>query len=193
MRTAAMTPEERFNSSVEDELWACGVCATMWPARQMKFQDGIESDRRCPNHFAPQGGELARTLREAAASEKASVMTSQYAAPPKFPGWLDGTPPAGLVEFRYRPLLLVRGGASAVLTIDGTNLATTDTITYVHAGITNAIAPALTPVTYDSDGNALTPFVDVLVLTVQASVAVPLGFHSLTYNDNEYGNVFDVR
>lgn len=188
-----MTPEERFSSSVDDELWACGVCAAMWPSKQMHFQDGIESDRRCPNHFAAKGGELARTLAQAAASEKAAAITSQYAAPPKFPGWLDGTPPAALVEFSARPLTLVRGGPSAVLTIDGTNLATDDTIEYGHAGITDAVAPALTPVTYDGDGNALAPFVDVLVLTVQASVAVPLGFHSLTYEGSEYDATFDVR
>jgi len=79
------------------------------------------------------------------------------------------------------------------LTIHGTNLASDDTYSYGHAGITNASAPVFTAVTYDSDGNALTPFVDVLVLTVQASVAVPIGLYALTYEDTVYRNVFDVR
>ena len=55
------------------------------------------------------------------------------------------------------------------------------------------LSPALTPVTYDSDGNALDPFVDVLVLTVQASLAVTVGLYALTYEGDVYQRCFDVR
>jgi len=193
MRIQPMTPEERFRSSPDDELWACVVCGNPWLSRQMRFQDGLEDDRRCPNHFAPNGGEVARDLQRAQASEEAAAMTERYSAPPAFPGWFDETELPALVEFSDRPVILRRGGASVVLTIQGTNLALDDAITFGHAGITSAVSPALTPVTYDSDGNPQTPFVDILVLTVQASVAVPIGLYELAYDGNVYRDVFDVR
>jgi len=193
MRIAAMTADQRFRSSVDDELWACVVCGQMWPSRQVRMQDGIASDRRCPNHYARSGGELARTLKSAEASNEAARITSRYAAPPKFPGWYDVTVLPALVEFDVRPLLLHRGGSSAVLTISGTNLTASDTLAYGHAGITNAAAPVLYPVTLDGDGNAVDPFVDILVLTVQASGGVPVGSYSLTHEGSTYSDTFSVR
>lgn len=193
MPIAAMTHEQRFRSSPNEELWRCVICDTLWPSRQIRFQDGIESDRRCPNHYAPDGGEIARDLRRAAASELAASLTAQYAAPPLYGGWADPTTAAALLTFSARPLRLSRGGPAVALTIEGTNLAADDEITYGHAGVTDSVAPALTPVTYDSDGNALTPFVDVLALTVQASVAVPAGLYALIYEGGTYQRCFDVR
>lgn len=192
-RIAAMNHEQRFRTSPDEELWSCVVCGEMWLSRQIRFQDGVESDRRCPNHYAVNGGSIARDLRRAAASDLAASLTERHAEPPLFGGWFDDTTLAALVEFSAKPLLLTRGGPAVVLTIQGTNLAADDTIVYGHAGITDSVAPALTPVTYDSDGNALTPFVDVLVLTVQASVAVPVGLYALTYEGDVYQRCFDVR
>lgn len=174
--------------------YACVICFERWPETQMRVQDGIESDRRCPNHFEPNGGKIARDLDRAAAAEIASAITMEFAEPPRFPFEFDPWDDVrSLDTFSPEPRRLTIGGAAAALTITGQQLASTDAISYGHAGITNSIAPALTPVTYDSDGNALTPFRDVLVLTVQASGAVPAGLYSLTYADTIYYNVFDVR
>lgn len=175
------------------ENWACVVCTQRWPAKQMKFQDGIESDRRCPNCYAPNGGELARTISRARASEIAGRITEEYAAPSRFPGWFDDTTDAALITFSPEPRMLTRGGSSAPLTITGTNLSATDSYSYGHAGITNASVAVLTPVTYDSDGNAVTPYVDTLVLTLQVSLAVPIGLYNLTYEGALYRGVLDVR
>ena len=160
----------------------------------MRYQDGVESDHRCPNCFEPNGGPIQRELEGAAAKELAASISAKCAPPPKFPYWLDDLIAGGVItRFDPAPRRLTRGGSSATLTIYGSGLQTTDTIAYGHAGITNASAAVLTPVTYDSDGNALTPFEDVLVLTVQASGAVPLGYKTLTYNDVIHHNAFDVR
>lgn len=173
---------------------ACSICTERWPVRQIQAQDGIESDRRCPNHFEPNGGSLARDLDRAAASDISTAITMRFAEPPKFPFEFDPWDDVRVLDsFSPEPRRLTAGGAAAVLTITGSNLASNDTIVYGHAGITNSVAPALTPVTYDSDGNALTPFHDVLVLTVQASIAVPPGLYKLTYEDAVYYNIFDVR
>jgi len=188
--THTYTREERLSG----DLWTCVVCSEPWPAKRMRFQDGIESDRRCPNCYEENGGGIARDLDRAAAANLAAAITEQYAAPPIFGGWFDGTDEVCvLTEFDPEPRRLTRGGASATLTISGSGLAATDTITYGHAGITNASAASLTPVTYDSEGNPESPYEDVLVLTVQASVAVPAGLYSLVYNDVTYRNIFDVR
>jgi hypothetical protein len=182
--------EELANS----QCWTCVVCSERWPEKRMRFQDGIESDRRCPNCYEDGGGTIARNLDRAAAADIAARITEQYAAPPRFPGWFDETDAVVvLTTFTPEPRRLTRGGASETLTIKGSGLATTDTIEYGHAGITNASAAALTPVTYDGDGNPESPYEDTLVLTVHASGAVPVGLYSLTYNDVVYRNVFDVR
>jgi hypothetical protein len=191
MQVRAPTADERYET--KGDLWTCVVCSEAYPVSQMRFQDGIEGDQRCPNDYAANGGELARDLMRAAASELAAQMTERYAAPSRFGIWLDDRTLTALIDFSARPVVLHRGGAAVALTIAGSNLAADDVIVYGHAGITDSVAPSLTPVTYGSDGNALTPFVDVLVLTVAASVAVPIGLYSMTYDDTEYRNCFDVR
>ncbi len=173
---------------------ACVICTERWPERLIQAQDGIESDRRCPNCFEPNGGTIARDLDRAAAAELASSITERFAAPPRFPFEFDPWSEVRVLDtFSPEPLRLTRGGAAAALTITGQQLAASDTVTYGHAGLTNSVAPALTVVTYDSDGNALTPFRDVLVLTVQASGAVPAGLYGLVYEGSTYYGVFDVR
>lgn len=177
-----------------EQNFTCVICSERWPESAMRIQDGIAPDRRCPNDFAPNGGSIARTQDRAAASDLAASITARYAAPPKWPGWFENTSDLRtILSFSPEPRRLTRGGASAQLTITGRNLATGDTITYGDAGITNASAAVLTPVTYDSDGNTITPHWDVLVLTVQASGATPVGLHTLEYSGQLYRNIFDVR
>lgn len=176
----------------ESQCWTCVVCSERWPESRMRFQDGIENDRRCPNCYEEGGGGIARDKDRAAASELAAQITEKFAAPPKFPFWFDETSSvAALLSFSPEPRRLTIGGGTQTLTITGTGLASTDTIEYGHAGIT--ATASLTPVTYDSNGNAESPYVDTLVLTAQASGGVPAGLYSLTYNDVVYRNVFDVR
>lgn len=172
----------------------CVLCSERWPERQMFLQDGIAEDHRCPNCYEPNGGKIERDLQRAAASELAAAITTRFASPARFPEWLDAITSVRVLDsFTPEPRRLTVGGSSAVLTITGSGLTATDTIVYGHAGITNAVSPLLVPVTYDSDGNAVSPYHDVLSLTVQASGAVPVGAYSLTYDDITYNGVFDVR
>lgn len=189
-KTHFLSPEQLRGG----DNFICVKCSERWLERDIKYQDGIESDRRCPNCYEPNGGSLARDEDRARAAELAATLSAEMERPPTWPGWLDEFNDVTLLlTFAPEPRTLTAGGASAALTITGNGLATTDTITYSHAGITDAVAASLTPVTYDSDGNAESPYWDVLVLTVQASIAVPAGLYSLTYNDVTYRNVFDVR
>jgi hypothetical protein len=189
-KTLFLTAEQLANGN----NFACVKCSERWLESEIKYQDGVESDFRCPNCYEDNGGELARDADRAAASELAALISEQHEIPPKHPGWADEfSEVCTILTFSPEPRTLTKGGASAVLTITGRNLATTDTITYGHAGITNASAASLTPVTFDSNGNTVAPHWDVLVLTVQASGAVTNGLHTLTYNDVLYRNVFDVR
>lgn len=185
-------PDVELRKTVRN--YACVICDERWPEKQMRVQDGIESDRRCPNHWEPNGGSIARDLDRAAASELAASITAKYAEPPKFPFSFDNFDACSAVSLLSpSPRRLTAGGSAAVLTITGTRLLSTDTIVYGHVGITNSIAAVLTPVTYDGNGNALTPFVDTLTLTVVASGAVPPGLYTLLYNSSIFRNVFDVR
>lgn len=160
----------------------------------MHIQDGVASDHRCPNDFEPNGGTLARNRERDAASDLAASISARFAGGPKFPyDFNDYTSARTILSFSPEPRTLTRGGAAAALTITGVNLSEDDEIVYGDAGITDAGDPALTPVTYDSSGNTNAPHWDVLVLLVQASGGTPFGAHSLTYGDQTYYNVFEVR
>src|SRR5688500_6566805 len=105
--------------------FVCVVCSERWLESDVRYQDGIESDRRCPNCFEPNGGFIARNLDRAAASDLAARLTEEHSRPPLWPGWFDETDEvAALLTFTPEPRTLTAGGAAAVLTITGTGLST---------------------------------------------------------------------
>lgn len=169
--------EERRKSG---NNFTCVVCSERWLESEMRFQDGIESDRRCPNCYEENGGTVARDEDRARAAEEAARLSADMEIPPTYPGWFDATGDVCAISaFSSEPLRLTAGGASASLTISGTGFESGDEIEYGHAGITDASAASITSTQ--------------VTLSVQASGAVPVGLYSLTYNDITYRNVFDVR
>lgn len=158
----------------------CIKCGERWPETRILHQDGVYTDRRCPNCYEPNGGEIERNRDRAAASELAGAISARFAHPAKFPFWLDDiTSVSVITTFTPEPRTLTRGGAPAALVVAGNGFASDATIAYGHAGITDAVSPVITSTS--------------ITLSVQASGAVPLGYHPFTLNDILYRNVFDVR
>jgi hypothetical protein len=156
--------------------FTCAKCSQRWNEGDLREQDGY---RVCIHCFEEGGGEDERDLDRANAARIAASLTEKEMRPPKFPGWFDGEATPVIYDFSARPLRLVRGGASQVLTLTGSGFQATDTIAYGGSGISDASAPVIASTS--------------VVLTVQASVGATLGLQTLTVAGDVYRNVFDVR
>ena len=154
--------------------FTCVLCSQRWNQDDMKLQDGQAHLRVCTHCFEENGGEFARQLDRAAASELAAALTESEARPPIHPGWFEPSVVSAVTSFTPEPLRLTRGGVSAVMTVTGTGFQSSDVIAY-SSGISDAAARIITSTSVQ--------------LTLQATLAAAVGDHSITYNDILYRRV----
>lgn len=156
--------------------FTCDICMQRWPESEYIEQDGLQICK--VNCYEQGGGTIDRDLERAAAAELASVLDAHEQRPVIYPRQINGISALSYInEFSVRPLTITAGGAPVALVLTG-GFQATDTVTYDHAGITNATTViAATTIT----------------LTVQASAPTPKGLHSLFLNDEPYTSSIDVR
>jgi hypothetical protein len=134
----------------------------------------------------PDGDEVVRDLRRAAASQYAAECSARELQPPRTP---QGYPYSGnsdlidtdaaIVSFSPFPVVLVHGGAAAPVVVTGVNFTAADVFTYGAAGITDDSAPVLTGSTeWD--------------LSVKASVGTSSGSYDLVFGTQIWRALFNV-
>jgi len=177
------SPELYKDERIRVGKFACEICGGEFPITHMRVQSGLHVGAMCC--FEPNGGEVERDLRRAAASVLASELSAKELTPPMH----DGDPFYGVEEVPAQsfvatisplPVVLIRGGSAVAVTLAGNNFAATDTMTYGSAGITDATPPVLVS--------------DLLrTLSVRASALMSAALYPFTFNDTLWQNVFDVR
>lgn len=163
--------------------FACELCGGEFPITHMRMQSGLHVGAMCC--WEPNGGSVERDINRAMASIRAAELSAKELTPPMH----DGDPFYGAEEVPAQsfvattspnPITLVRGGAPVAVTLTGNNFATTDSIVYGSAGITDATPPVLVS--------------DLLrTLSVQASALMTIARYSFTFNGTLWQNVFNVR
>jgi hypothetical protein len=142
----------------------------------MVWQDGLYICRK--NCYEQNGGEIDRTLDRARGASIAAALSAREHRPPKQAGWWDDKNIALINGIAPKPLVLIRGGAAATLTLFGVGFSATDAVTYDDANITNTSS-----ITTET----------TISLSVQAGVGAIPGQHVMSYNGARYLGVIDVR
>lgn len=163
--------------------FSCEICGGEFPITHMLVQSGLHVGAMCCWEVG--GGSVERDLVRAAASVRAAELSAKELTPPM----KDGDPFYGTEEVPAQsfvatispnPVMLVRGGPAVAVTLTGNNFASTDTIAYGVAGITDASAPVLVS--------------DLLrTLSVQASALMTIARYTFMFNGTLWQGVFDVR
>lgn len=172
--------EQRWNEG----KFSCEICGGEFPTSHRRLQSGLRVGVMCC--YEPEGGELERDQRRAAASRIGAALSAKEAKQTYFMGEMfygveEVTPfPSFLRSSTPYPVVLTRGGTPVLVVLDGENFSLTDVFAYGAAGITDSVPP-------------VNVSLNEWDLNVQASNAMSAGLYPFTFNGTTWTEFFDVR
>jgi hypothetical protein len=168
------------NQLIGHAVKRCGKCALLWVADDvLPDLDGIEL---CPNDRDDESTATAHAARmETMAANVERLLpqpnVSQMAIVKRIPGTVTDIEDVSGNSLLPDPLLLYRSVPNTVV-LRGVKFRASDIIGY-PAGVTDAVAPAMTTATW--------------TLTIVAALSMAAGLYPLAYNDATFRGVLLVR